>query len=91
MPIQLIRRASLFVETSEAFAPTPVGSCELAGLDPQTGTELGEMMLGLRPGRVSANQVTVYKAMGVAMEDMVAADLAYREAVRRGLGRAVAL
>ncbi|PZV39692.1 ornithine cyclodeaminase family protein [Mesorhizobium kowhaii] len=91
LPVDLIRRASLFVETSEAFAPTPVGSCELAGLDPQTGTELGEMLLGLRPGRISADQVTVYKAMGVAMEDMVAADLAYREAVRRGVGHVVAL
>lgn len=91
LPVELIGRASLFVETREAFAPTPVGSCELAGLDPQTGTELGEMLLGLRPGRVSADQVTVYKAMGVAMEDMVAADLAYREAVRRGMGRVVAL
>ncbi|RVB70263.1 ornithine cyclodeaminase family protein, partial [Mesorhizobium sp. M7A.F.Ca.CA.004.06.1.1] len=69
----------------------PVGSCELVGIDPETGTELGEMLLGLRPGRVSADQVTVYKAMGVAMEDMVAADLAYREAVRRGMGRVVAL
>ncbi|MCA0015909.1 ornithine cyclodeaminase family protein [Mesorhizobium sp. B292B1B] len=91
LPVDLIGKASLFVETSEAFAPSPVGSCELNGLDPQTGTELGEMLLGLRPGRVDAGQITVYKAMGVAMEDMVAADLAYREAVRRGLGRTVSL
>ena len=91
LPIELVGRASLFVETRDAFAPTPVGSCELDGIDPQTGTELGEMLLGLRPGRTSANQVTVYKAMGVAMEDMVAADLAYREAVRRGLGQAAIL
>ena len=91
MPVDLIKRSSLFVETTEAFAPTPVGSCELAGLNPQTGTELGEMLLGLRPGRVNSEQVTVYKAMGVAMEDMVAADLAYREAIRCGLGRMVAL
>jgi len=91
LPIELVGRASLFVETRDAFAPTPVGSCELDGIDPQAGTELGEMLLGLRPGRTSAGQVTVYKAMGVAMEDLVAADLAYREAVRRGLGRAVAL
>ncbi|RVA60264.1 ornithine cyclodeaminase family protein, partial [Mesorhizobium sp. M7A.F.Ca.CA.001.11.2.1] len=91
LPVELVGRASLFVETRDAFAPTPVGSCELAGIDPQTGTELGEMLLGLRPGRVSADQVTVYKAMGVAMEDMVAADLAYRKAVRRGMGRVVAL
>ncbi|MBE1708856.1 ornithine cyclodeaminase family protein [Mesorhizobium japonicum] len=91
LPVELVGRASLFVETRDAFAPTPVGSCELDGIDPQTGTELGEMLLGLRPGRTSADQITVYKAMGVAMEDMVAADLAYREAVRRGLGRAVTL
>ncbi|TPK57800.1 ornithine cyclodeaminase family protein [Mesorhizobium sp. B2-4-19] len=91
LPVELVGRASLFVETRDAFAPTPVGSCELDGIDPQTGTELGEMLLGLRPGRISADQITVYKAMGVAMEDLVAADLAYREAVRRGLGRAVTL
>ncbi|TSE03228.1 ornithine cyclodeaminase family protein [Mesorhizobium intechi] len=91
LPVELVGRASLFVETRDAFAPTPVGSCELDGIDPQNGTELGEMLLGLRPGRISADQVTVYKAMGVAMEDLVTADLAYREAVRRGLGRAVTL
>ncbi|MBZ9807360.1 MULTISPECIES: ornithine cyclodeaminase family protein [unclassified Mesorhizobium] len=91
LPVSLIGRGSLFVETADAFAPTPVGSCELDGLDPQTGTELGEMLLGLRPGRVSAEQITIYKAMGVAMEDMVAADLAYREAVRQGLGQTVSL
>ncbi|MGX5827784.1 ornithine cyclodeaminase family protein [Mesorhizobium sp. 43Arga] len=91
LPIELVGQASLFVETRAAFAPTPVGSCELDGINPQTGTELGEMLLGLRPGRTSADQITVYKAMGVAMEDLVAADLAYREAVRRGLGRAVTL
>ncbi|BCG95119.1 ornithine cyclodeaminase [Mesorhizobium sp. 131-2-1] len=91
LPVELVGKASLFVETSDAFAPTPVGSCELAGIDPQTGTELGEMLLGVRPGRVSADQITVYKAMGVAMEDMVAADLAYREAIRRGIGSVASL
>lgn len=91
LPVELIGKASLFVETRDAFAPTPVGSCELAGIDPETGTELGAMLLARQPGRVSADQITVYKAMGVAMEDMVAADLAYREAVRRGTGQAVAL
>jgi ornithine cyclodeaminase/thiomorpholine-carboxylate dehydrogenase len=91
LPIDILRSANLFVETSDAFAPTPVGCCELAGVDPQTGTELGEMLLGLKPGRISRDQITVYKAMGVAMEDMVAADLAYREAVRIQTGRAVLL
>lgn len=91
LPIELLGRCSLFVETKDAFAPTPVGSCELANLAPETGTELGEMLLARRPGRVSSEQITVYKAMGVAMEDMVAADLTYREAIRLGKGTAISL
>jgi ornithine cyclodeaminase/alanine dehydrogenase-like protein (mu-crystallin family) len=91
LPVALLRRASLFVETRDAFASTPVGSCELAGLDPDSGTPLGDMLLGRRPGRVSEDQITVYKAMGTAMEDMVVADLAWRHARRLGKGRMIAL
>jgi alanine dehydrogenase len=91
LPIELIGRGSLFVESRDAFLPTPVGSCELANLDPETGTELGEMLLARRAGRVSNEEITVYKAMGIAMEDMVASDLAYREAIRLGKGRAISL
>ncbi|MER9159125.1 hypothetical protein NKI22_29065 [Mesorhizobium sp. M0778] len=76
LPIDLIARGNLFVETQASFSPTPVGCCELANIDPEAGTELGAMLLGQRPGRTSDQQITIYKAMGVAMEDMVAADLA---------------
>jgi len=38
------------------------------------------------PGRVSDTEIRVYKAMGVAMEDMVAANLAYQRARRDGSG-----
>jgi alanine dehydrogenase len=91
LPVPLVRQGSLFVETRDAFAPTPVGSCELVNLDPESGVELGEMLLGKRPGRVSDQQITIYKAMGIAMEDMVAADLAYREAIRLGKGQVISL
>lgn len=91
LPAALARAATLYVETRDAFEPTPVGSCELAGLDPDTGITLGDMLLARRPGRVSADQITVYKAMGTAMEDMVAADLAYRHARRSGRGTVIAL
>ncbi|WP_353817020.1 hypothetical protein [Mesorhizobium sp.] len=75
----------------DAFKPTPVGSCELAGFDPDFGTELGAMLLDRAPGRVSDQQITTYKAMGIAMEDMVAADLAYRCARRVRKGKLVVL
>ena len=41
--------ASLFVETREAFEPTPVGCAELAGAT-ASATELGEVLLGRKPG-----------------------------------------
>jgi ornithine cyclodeaminase/alanine dehydrogenase-like protein (mu-crystallin family) len=68
----------LFVETRQAFNSPPVGCSELTGIDPDRAAELGEVLLGSRPGRRSDLEITVYKAMGVAMEDLVAAKLAYR-------------
>ena len=44
-----------------------------------------------RPAGVSRDEITVYKAMGVAIEDLVAAELAYRTALARGLGQTVAI
>ena len=51
-----------------------------AGLDPEKCIQLGDMLAARRPGRISATQITVYKAMGIAMEDMVAAHLVYEKA-----------
>jgi ornithine cyclodeaminase/alanine dehydrogenase-like protein (mu-crystallin family) len=80
----------LFVETLDAFRPTPVGCGELAGVAPSTGTTLGALSLGRKPGRVNDADITVYKAMGIAMEDMVAANLAYQRAKRDGGGSVMA-
>jgi alanine dehydrogenase len=90
LPAELAREHHLFVETLNAFQPTPVGCGELAGLDASTATTLGALALGRKPGRHSDDEITVYKAMGVAMEDMVAANLAYQRAKREGGGRVMA-
>lgn len=91
LPRALARDHSLFVETRLAFAPTPAGCAELAGLDPASATELGEILLGIRPGRTSPEEVTVYKAMGHAIEDIVAAELVVAEAQRTRTGQLVRL
>jgi hypothetical protein len=44
-----------------------------------------------RRGRTNASEITVYKAMGIALEEMVAANLAYRGALRRGIGTTIEL
>jgi ornithine cyclodeaminase/alanine dehydrogenase-like protein (mu-crystallin family) len=86
LPTELARRHRLFVETLDAFQPTPVGCGELAGLDTSSGTTLGAVVLGRTSGRTSATEITVYKAMGIAMEDMVAANLVYLRAKGDGGG-----
>ena len=90
LPRDLASEHRLFVETLDAFQPTPVGCGELTGLDPSIGTTLGALALGRRRGRVSDSEITVYKAMGIAMEDMIAANLAYQKAKREGGGGVMA-
>ncbi|MFN8661716.1 MAG: ornithine cyclodeaminase family protein [Thermomicrobiales bacterium] len=82
----LLATGSLFVETRAAFEPPPVGCDELQGLDPLSGTELGEVVLGSRPGRLTPDEITIYKSMGHAMEDVVTAALVYQAALAEGLG-----
>ena len=87
LPRELLGAARLFVETRTASAPTPVGCAELQGLDPSASTELGEVVQSTRPGRHDAEEITVYKAMGHVIEDMIAAEIAVRTARERGVGQ----
>jgi alanine dehydrogenase len=50
------------------------------------GVELAEIIAGKRPGRTSADQITVFKSNGLAVEDIAVAGYIYEEALRRGLG-----
>lgn len=85
----VIAQGRIFVETRLACEPAPVGCSELAGLNPEIVTELGEVLLSQRPGRQSDQEITVYKAMGHAIEDMVAANLIYQRAKQQGIGQSV--
>jgi ornithine cyclodeaminase len=53
--------------------------------------EIGELVAGTRAGRTSPEQITLYKSVGVAAQDGVAAALVLRTARERGVGREVAL
>lgn len=86
VPAALIDRARICVETRNAFSPAPAGCAELAGRDSSGAVELGEVLAGTKPGRTSAMEVTLYKSMGNAMEDMVVANLVYETALSIGAG-----
>jgi alanine dehydrogenase len=91
LPRSLARSGHLFVETRRALQPPPVGCAELEGLDAGAATELGELLLGRAPGRRDDEEVTVYKAMGHVVEDIVAAELVLAAAQRSGAGTTVRL
>jgi alanine dehydrogenase len=85
-----VRDALVVVESREsALAPPPAGSSDLEGA--QVHAELGELVAGTRPGRSRADELTLYKSVGVGLEDAAAAALALRGAEARGLGTIVEL
>src|SRR4051794_1728628 len=77
-----LRDAVVAVESRAAvLAPPPSGAVEIqraieaGNLDADRLVELGELSAGLAVGRTSADQLTVYKSVGVAVQDAAAAAL----------------
>jgi ornithine cyclodeaminase/alanine dehydrogenase-like protein (mu-crystallin family) len=83
----------LVVESREsALAPPPAGAPELAGVDAaHVHAELGELVAGTKPGRTSPDQITLYKSVGVAVQDAAAAALVLAAAQERSAGREIEL
>jgi len=48
--------------------------------------EIGEIVAGLKKGRERESEITVFSSTGLAIQDAVTAELAYRRALERGLG-----
>jgi ornithine cyclodeaminase/alanine dehydrogenase-like protein (mu-crystallin family) len=53
--------------------------------------ELGEIIAGTATGRSSDDQITLYKSVGVAVQDLAAAALVVAAARERGIGREIEL
>ena len=73
-------RGTVFVDTSEALMKAgdildPIASGAWA--KDQLAATLEDLCRGAHPGRRSADEITVYKAVGTALEDVAAASLAY--------------
>jgi ornithine cyclodeaminase len=91
--------ALLVVESREAvLAPPPSGSPDiripieegLIGPD-HIHAEIGELVTGSRPARTSEGQITLYRSVGVAVQDAAAAALVLRKAREIGAGQQVKL
>jgi alanine dehydrogenase len=94
--IQTMRDALVVVESrSAALAAPPAGAVELAraieagAIDADHMHEIGEIAAGDRAGRIDAGQLTLYKSVGVAVQDAAAAGLILEAARARGVGTEV--
>jgi ornithine cyclodeaminase len=96
---ETVRDALVVVESRQAaLAPYPAGSADL--LEPirdgvisagHVHAEVGELVTGDKPGRQSAGQLTLYKSVGVAVQDAAAAGLVLTAARQRSAGQQVTL
>lgn len=73
-----LAKARIYVESREA-ATSESGDIIAAG---HVFAEIGEVVAGTQPGRRSEDEITLFKSVGVAIEDIAAADLVYRNATQ---------
>jgi alanine dehydrogenase len=95
MDTALVRDARVFVdsrtgalaEAGDLVIPIREGAIDASHI----AGELGDVFGGRTPGRRSASEITVFKSLGMAVEDVAAARLAFERASERGLGRGFVL
>ena len=89
---EIVRDALVEVEFREStFAPPPAGASEFRDGAPAEIVELGELVAGTKRGRTSPEQITLYKSVGVAVQDAAAAALVLAAARKRSVGREIEL
>ena len=86
---EVVAAAAVFVD--EPAQAVSIGECQhafgagLITLADLRGT-LGEVLAGLRPGRRSDSEITLFDGTGVALQDLAVAELAVRLATANGVG-----
>ena len=73
---EVLRRARVYVDSREA-AFEESGDVIAAG---EAFAEIGEVVVGAKSGRESSEEITLFKSLGLAVEDVATADLVHRRA-----------
>ena len=92
--VTAVARARVFVDSLES-ARAEAGDLVIAARQgetrPEDWTEIGRVFAGSAPGRCSADEITLFKSVGVAVQDIAACALALERARAQGLGSTVEL
>ena len=90
----MLNKGIVFVDQMEASwseAGEMIAARSQGLLDFEEVTELGEIVLGLHPGRANDHEITVFKSVGIAAQDAMASSIALDAAEIHGLGTTVQL
>lgn len=79
------------IEQSKIEAGEFLGVIETGRRHWQDFVELRDLVAGFKPGRTSPSEITLFKSLGLAMEDVAIGKLVYERALERGVGRPVDL
>jgi ornithine cyclodeaminase/alanine dehydrogenase-like protein (mu-crystallin family) len=93
LDVATVVEASLFVDRRESTVNESgdyLTAVEEAGIDAgHIRAELGEVLIGAHPGRADDTELTLFKSLGLAVEDLAAAELCVLRAAERGIGTEV--
>jgi ornithine cyclodeaminase/alanine dehydrogenase-like protein (mu-crystallin family) len=85
-----VKASSLFVDRRESTVNESgdyLFAVQEAGIGPDhIRAELGELLTGEHPGRASAEEITLFKSLGIAVEDLASAQFLYKRAIESGHG-----
>lgn len=95
IPAKTIQRAKIFIdhresslsEAGDLIIPLDQGLISKEDIY----AELGEVVAGLKPGRQTDGEITLFKSVGVAVQDVAAANAVLESARRLNLGTKVSL
>ncbi len=96
LPTETVAAAALFCDSRESVRHEAgefrraMEEGAISGED-HIRAELGEVLAGAAPGRTGDTELTVFRSLGIGVEDLAAARVAVEEARRRGLGTEVEL
>ena len=76
------RRESTLNEAGDFLFPKQEGAIG----DKHIQGEIGEILIGQVKGRESAGEITLFKSLGLAVEDVASAHYVYHQAIEKGLG-----
>ncbi|MBL7111779.1 MAG: ornithine cyclodeaminase family protein [Bacteroidales bacterium] len=80
-------REACFKEAGDIMIPLQEGSIT----EEHFYAELGEIITGKKPGRTSAEEITLFKSNGLAIQDAATAKLVYDKAREQGVGKEIEL